>query len=378
MTESKMQERGDTGGTSPHSNLPAEAARVPPLPEAHHHHAHQQPLEHAKVHHPHHHQRQRSLHRQKGSHLVHQQAPPSESILQLSLTDSTEELYPSRHSISTAPHGSPLLITAGQHKMSPLAQDARRSYRSRPSGNTRTYLLSSDCEDDVFIPNGSVKTGSKCQIESGGRLESPSSRQWPDGEDVEKDYLAHVPEYCSEETLNMSGSSQSISQRRPPGRYPPHHSPQHSPHQNGKVNTCSHLQSGQVVTKVRRSHGNTHHQKSPDEPAKDTDTPGVPDGGWGWVVVMGLLITSILDAGLSGCFTIIFVALGQRFDSSAASTAWVYSITMATAMLTGRYFIRPALDEDVRPMNSVFSFRLIYLLLNYFSYAFVCYNRYHT
>ena len=60
-----------------------------------------------------------------------------------------------------------------------------------------------------------------------------------------------------------------------------------------------------------------------------------PDGGWGWMVVLGATITHFLLVGTARCLGVIYVALRERYQSSSADTAWVAAIFNTSRTLTG-------------------------------------------
>ena len=59
----------------------------------------------------------------------------------------------------------------------------------------------------------------------------------------------------------------------------------------------------------------------------------VPDGGWGWFVVLGCTFMHFLIGGVNRSYGVVFLQLRQKFHSSAAITAWVGG--MATAFRMG-------------------------------------------
>ena len=58
-----------------------------------------------------------------------------------------------------------------------------------------------------------------------------------------------------------------------------------------------------------------------------------PDGGWGWMVVLGCTYMHFLVGGFNRSYGVLFIQLQHRFHSSAAITAWVGG--MATALRMG-------------------------------------------
>ena len=64
----------------------------------------------------------------------------------------------------------------------------------------------------------------------------------------------------------------------------------------------------------------------------------VPDGGWGWLVVIGCAIHSFIGGGIQRNFSLIFENMRTRFDSNAADTSWVYTINSSTSLMFGKCY----------------------------------------
>nr|XP_012137804.1 PREDICTED: uncharacterized protein LOC100881636 [Megachile rotundata]XP_012137805.1 PREDICTED: uncharacterized protein LOC100881636 [Megachile rotundata] len=63
--------------------------------------------------------------------------------------------------------------------------------------------------------------------------------------------------------------------------------------------------------------------------------PKVPDGGWGWVVVLASLIISMIADGVSFSFGLLYIEFLQEFGASKSKTAWIGSLFMAVPLLSG-------------------------------------------
>ena len=59
------------------------------------------------------------------------------------------------------------------------------------------------------------------------------------------------------------------------------------------------------------------------------------DGGWGWMVILGAAIISFLTRGYLRTFSIIYEEIRNKFESSASSTAWIYSVNVTVSMFSG-------------------------------------------
>ena len=48
-----------------------------------------------------------------------------------------------------------------------------------------------------------------------------------------------------------------------------------------------------------------------------------PDGGWGWMVVIGCSMMHLFLGGLSRSYGLVYIELQEKFHSSSAITAWI-------------------------------------------------------
>ncbi|XP_076248340.1 uncharacterized protein LOC143188143 isoform X2 [Calliopsis andreniformis] len=77
-----------------------------------------------------------------------------------------------------------------------------------------------------------------------------------------------------------------------------------------------------------------------DNDASSTDKdkenkPKIPDGGWGWVVVMASLVISMIADGISFSFGLLYIEFLHEFGASKSKTAWIGSLFMAVPLLSG-------------------------------------------
>lgn len=63
--------------------------------------------------------------------------------------------------------------------------------------------------------------------------------------------------------------------------------------------------------------------------------PKVPDGGWGWVVVLASLVISMVADGVSFSFGLLYIEFLHEFGASKSKTAWIGSLFMAVPLLSG-------------------------------------------
>jgi len=60
-----------------------------------------------------------------------------------------------------------------------------------------------------------------------------------------------------------------------------------------------------------------------------------PDGGWGWMVVVGSCICHFFLLGINRSMGIIFVLLQERFEASATDTALAAAIFVSVRAFGG-------------------------------------------
>lgn len=63
--------------------------------------------------------------------------------------------------------------------------------------------------------------------------------------------------------------------------------------------------------------------------------PPAPDGGWGWFVVLGAFLISLICDGCAFSFGVMYVYLLEEFQQSKSETAWVASIFYCLSLLLG-------------------------------------------
>ncbi|XP_024942063.1 uncharacterized protein LOC107268973 isoform X2 [Cephus cinctus] len=63
--------------------------------------------------------------------------------------------------------------------------------------------------------------------------------------------------------------------------------------------------------------------------------PKIPDGGWGWVVVLASLLISMVADGVSFSFGLLYIEFLHEFGASKSKTAWIGSLFMAVPLLSG-------------------------------------------
>ncbi|XP_072931655.1 monocarboxylate transporter 14-like [Epargyreus clarus] len=61
----------------------------------------------------------------------------------------------------------------------------------------------------------------------------------------------------------------------------------------------------------------------------------IPDGGWGWIVVLSSFIISMIADGISFSFGLLYIEFLDEFQASKSTTAWIGSLFIAVPLLSG-------------------------------------------
>ncbi|KAJ1527766.1 hypothetical protein ONE63_007721 [Megalurothrips usitatus] len=76
-------------------------------------------------------------------------------------------------------------------------------------------------------------------------------------------------------------------------------------------------------------------QSEDEDESEDEKKPKIPDGGWGWVVVLSSLFISMVADGISFSFGLLYVEFLNHFGESKSVTSWIGSLFMAVPLLSG-------------------------------------------
>lgn len=63
--------------------------------------------------------------------------------------------------------------------------------------------------------------------------------------------------------------------------------------------------------------------------------PKIPDGGWGWMVVLSSLVICMIADGISMSFGLLYSEFLNHFGASKSATSWIGSLFMAVPLLAG-------------------------------------------
>lgn len=79
----------------------------------------------------------------------------------------------------------------------------------------------------------------------------------------------------------------------------------------------------------------------------------IPDGGWGWMVVLASLILSMIADGISFSFGLLYVEFLNEFGASKSTTSWIGSLFMAVPLLSGPIMSALVDKYGCRPMTII-------------------------
>ncbi|CAG5135345.1 unnamed protein product [Candidula unifasciata] len=65
--------------------------------------------------------------------------------------------------------------------------------------------------------------------------------------------------------------------------------------------------------------------------------PQAPDGGWGWFIVLGAFMVTVICDGLSYCFGVLYTELKVQFGESHSKTSLIGSIFYGVSMILGPF-----------------------------------------
>ncbi|XP_013193261.1 monocarboxylate transporter 14 [Amyelois transitella] len=96
-------------------------------------------------------------------------------------------------------------------------------------------------------------------------------------------------------------------------------------------------------TKLDTKNGKANYVKITSNPVDDVDIEksdinkkvAIPDGGWGWVVVLASFIISMIADGISFSFGLLYIEFLEEFEASKSTTAWIGSLFIAVPLLSG-------------------------------------------
>ncbi|KAL0893377.1 hypothetical protein ABMA27_014964 [Loxostege sticticalis] len=71
------------------------------------------------------------------------------------------------------------------------------------------------------------------------------------------------------------------------------------------------------------------------EVPKEESKVSIPDGGWGWVVVLSSFVISMIADGISFSFGLLYIEFLEEFQASKSTTAWIGSLFIAVPLLSG-------------------------------------------
>lgn len=63
--------------------------------------------------------------------------------------------------------------------------------------------------------------------------------------------------------------------------------------------------------------------------------PNIPDGGWGWLVVLSAFAINMISDGVGFTFGLLYIEFLNEFGASKSTTSWIGSLFMSIPLLAG-------------------------------------------
>lgn len=67
----------------------------------------------------------------------------------------------------------------------------------------------------------------------------------------------------------------------------------------------------------------------------EENKPNIPDGGWGWLVVLAAFVINAVSEGIIFTFGLLYIEFLHEFGASKSATSWIGSLFMAIPLLSG-------------------------------------------
>lgn len=68
----------------------------------------------------------------------------------------------------------------------------------------------------------------------------------------------------------------------------------------------------------------------------EKEKPNIPDGGWGWMVVLASFLINMISDGVGYTFGLLYVEFLHEFKASKSATSWIGSLFMAIPLIAGK------------------------------------------
>lgn len=66
-------------------------------------------------------------------------------------------------------------------------------------------------------------------------------------------------------------------------------------------------------------------------------TKGPPDGGWGWMVVVGSFMIHVIADGITYSYGVLAIDFIDQFEASRQQIGWIGSIMVGTTLGAGKW-----------------------------------------
>ena len=94
-------------------------------------------------------------------------------------------------------------------------------------------------------------------------------------------------------------------------------------------------ESGQPVSSTQHEDVSFEHSKRNITPPHCTAFTKETDGGWGWIIVIGVFFISTLIGGVFAAFSLLYLEFVEVFDASRFVAGWIGSLYLFMSHILG-------------------------------------------
>lgn len=108
-----------------------------------------------------------------------------------------------------------------------------------------------------------------------------------------------------------------------------------SPKKSEEIILIEPTEKAEVTFKTDSEYSSSSSSSSASDSEDEDEKPKIPDGGWGWIVVLSSLLLSMIADGVSFSFGLLYVEFLDEFKASSSVTSWIGSLFLAIPLISG-------------------------------------------